>query len=56
MGFWDENLFKLSESYDQSRSIYGTNLQKSPSLEQETDDLETWHTAPGTQVLPYLFN
>ena len=39
-----------------SRPIYGKNLQKSASSEPifETDDLETWYTASGTPVLPFV--
>ena len=39
-----------------SRPIYGKNLQKSPSLEPRADDLETWYTASGTQVLPSSYD
>ena len=35
-----------------SRPIYGKT--KSPFSEQEADDIETWYTASGTQVLPNL--
>ena len=38
------------------RPIYGKNLKKNLFLRnQETDDLETWYTASGTQVLLGLF-
>ena len=60
MGFWDENLFKCSRSHDQDGfqcHIYDKNIQKSLSSEpkRKTDDLESWYTASGTQVLPNLF-
>ena len=36
-------------------SIYGKNLKKSSSPEPKADDLETWYSALGAQVLPSLF-
>ena len=39
-----------------SMSIYGKNLQNLLLRNQEADDVETWYTASGTQVLPNLFN
>ena len=38
-----------------SMPIYGKNFQNLLLRNQEADDLETWHTASGTQVLPVLF-
>ena len=39
-----------------SRLIYGKNLEKKILLRnQEADDLETWYTALGTQVLSNFF-
>ena len=37
-----------------SRLIYGKNLEKN-LRNQEADDLETWYTALGTQVLSNFF-
>ena len=54
MGCWEENLFKYSGSHDQDgfQAIYGKNLKNLLLQNQEADDLETWYTAMGTQVLP----
>ena len=58
---WDvgiENLLKCSGSHDQvaSRSIHGKKTSKNLRIQnQEVDDLETWYTASGTQVLPNMF-
>ena len=38
-----------------SRPIYDKNLQNILLRNQEVDDLETWYTASGTQVLPSMF-
>ena len=38
-----------------SRPIYGKNVKNLLLRNQEADDLETWYTATGTQVLPNLF-
>ena len=37
------------------RPIYGKNLQKLPSSEQDADDIETGYTASGIQARPHLF-
>ena len=38
-----------------SRLIYGKTLEKILLRNQEADDLETWYTASGTQVLSNFF-
>ena len=38
-----------------SRPIYGKKHQNLFLLNQEADDLETWNSASGTQILPNLF-
>ena len=53
MGCWDENLFKCFGSFP---GQYMVKTFKNPHIRnQEADDLETWYTASGTQVLPNLF-
>ena len=58
MGFgmlgWKFVLGHMTKMVDGFRPIYGKNLQKS-LRNQEADDIETWSTASGTQVLPNLF-
>ena len=38
-----------------SRPIYGKTFKNLLLQNQEANDLETWHTSSGTQVLPNLF-
>ena len=38
-----------------SMPIYGKNLKNLLLWNQTADDLESWHAAPGTRVLPCLF-
>ena len=39
-----------------SMPIYGKNLKNLLLWNKKADELETWYTASGTQVLPNLFN
>ena len=59
MGCLDENLFKCFGSHDQNgfqaHINYGKNLKKKLLWNQESDYLETWYTASGTQVLSNLY-
>ena len=57
MGYWDEicsnvpgHMAKMA-----SRLIYGKIWKKILLRNQEADDLETWYTASGTQVLSDFF-
>ena len=56
---WDVRmkLFKCSGSHDQDgfQALYTVKIFKNPLHNQEADNLETWYTASGTQVLPNLF-
>ena len=38
-----------------SRPIYGKTFKNLLLRNQEADDLETWYTASGTQILPNVF-
>ena len=51
----DENLFKRSGSHDQDGFQANIYMVKTSKKNQEADDLKTWYTAPGTQILPNLF-
>ena len=55
MGCLDENYFKCSGSLDQDGFQALKTLKNLLLMNQEADDLETWYTASGTQVLPNLF-
>ena len=55
-----ENVFKYSGSHDQDGfqahiQLYGKTFKHLVLRNQEADDLETWYTASGTQILSNTF-